>query len=729
METTRPTGPIAVGALARWPGHPISGIPLHPISFVPVQPSLPVAESRNGSLFADRFDSNLHWYLPDFALAGDVDPAFAFAVSQKGQQANGQPLDVAKLSLALTKQQPASVAQFAQANPRAVLREIPLENLTAILTSSYLDQNGNSQQQTFKASSLTDQNNGIFLLVFDDSILGQSVLAVYQDLRTFGKAAIVVNATYNGWSQSPPRLTFSAAMFSVPVQRTILTAPHTISLARVAAPVPTRTMTPTPAPAPANWVQITSSYSENLALTRKYNASDYQLRYTIQGANPPSRVIIDSSDLSSFNQRQTQFTQFEELGDLNLKYPSLSGAYVGSASHTIVLIPQRYSIVRGKSGCSATCLARVDSSPSSTSQCEFEFDFVIAPEISAIDMAKLALEIAAHPDLSGYQITLADFLQTTPSSTLQTSFASTVQFAAGADPHTFAVTVTVQDAGPNSPAVADANLFIQRLCAQFGTDLIGSLSLKLDDGYPTPVLAAIDLNFAHTAASDELLPQIDENAGAITVTNQSSHLDLWIQRYALIQGVNLDEFDTPTLISAGGSVSFPLPANSAGSTFAYEGQLALPPSMDTSAITKFLSIQTADVQNTQYVVALDASGIDFAKVASVVCVVTLPTLPSIAPWQTTLTANLKADSRHIQIPIANAIFTLPGTVNLTINATDPATAPVNLSLQNDFTANPVMTLLQSQLVGPPTPAPASTSTSASASTSTPSRAPTQPAGP
>ena len=101
------------------------------------------------------------------------------------------------------------------------------------------------------------------------------------------------------------------------------------------------------------------------------------------------------------------------------------------------------------------------------------------------------------------------------------------------------MTITVQDAGANAPPSPSANLLILQLSAQSGTDLIGSLSLKLDDGYPDPVLAPIDLNFAHTAGSDEILAQINE-AQAIQVTNQSP-LDLQMQDYALIQAVNVTE--------------------------------------------------------------------------------------------------------------------------------------------------------------------------------------------
>ncbi|MGB6518335.1 MAG: hypothetical protein WBE79_07525 [Candidatus Cybelea sp.] len=705
--------PIARGVIAR-PIMPIMGMALHPIAApFPSEPNLPLAASRNGSLFSDRFDPNLHWYLPDFVLAPDVDPLFAFAVSQTGQQANGQPFSVARLSLKVIKQEPAQATQFAQANPTAVLREIPLDNIAAVLSSAYTDQSGNAQQRTFNASAVQDEGDGSFLLVFDGSILGDCVLAVYQDLRAFGKATVTVNGYFQSWSPSTsPQPVFRRPVFMTATESKVAPAPILRPQVEMAAWGPARQVSPPPAPQ-STWVELRLPYGETLPLGLKYNADGYQLRYTVATASSPSRAILGAEDLSGFSQPQTQFAEFNELGDLSVKYPTISRAYFGVLSKTIVVIPQRYAIVRSKTGCSATCLARVDSSPSSTSQCAFDFSFMTAPAVSSIDLAKLTDEIAAHPDLNGYQLTFPSFLQSTPPSTLLTAFTSSVQFAAGAGPHTFALTITVQDAGATAPAVANANLLILQLSAQSGTDLIGSLSLILDEGYPDPVLATIDLNFAQTAGSNEIVAQIDENSQAIQVANQSP-LDLQMQNYALIQGASLTEVAAPTLISAGGSVSFPLPANSDELAFVYEAQLALPASMNPSVVANYLNFQTVDVQNTQYVVALDASGVDFTKVTSVACTVTLPTLPSITPWQTTLTANLKADSSHVAIPIQNALFTLPGTINLTVKPADPNATPFSLTLQNDFTANPVMVLLQSQLVStpppqPPPPAPAAPS--------------------
>src|SRR5664280_2642450 len=98
------------GALAVKPVQHSAVFVSHPI-VLPQPPvaSLPLANSGNGSLFLDRNNTNLHWYLPDFALADDIDPSFAFVASQKSQQANGQPFNVARLTLRICKLKPADV--------------------------------------------------------------------------------------------------------------------------------------------------------------------------------------------------------------------------------------------------------------------------------------------------------------------------------------------------------------------------------------------------------------------------------------------------------------------------------------------------------------------------------------------------------------------------------------------------------------------------------------------
>ena len=163
----------------------------------PKPASLPLVDSRNGNLLTDRNDANLHWYLPAFALADDIDPAFAFLANQSGQDQNGSPFNSALLTLRLHKSEPADAISFSQANPTATLQEIPLAELAAVLTSFYKDDAGQEQQRTFKAV-IKDQGNGDFLLTFD-SILGPAGVGIFLDLTVFGKAVINLSASYQAF--------------------------------------------------------------------------------------------------------------------------------------------------------------------------------------------------------------------------------------------------------------------------------------------------------------------------------------------------------------------------------------------------------------------------------------------------------------------------------------------------------------------------------------------------
>lgn len=699
------------------PAPHLGGMLHHPFPFPfpihPIQHSLPLASSKNGSLFVDRYDPNLHWYLPDFEFAQDVDPLFSFAASQTGQQADGTPFNVARLSFRLIKSEPADAVQFSQSNPGAKLQEIPLANLAVVFTSPYLDPSGQQQVRTFSAKSVNDQGDGSFEVVFDGSILGDSVIALYQDLRVFGKASVSLSATFQAWSTpgapaAPTNLNIKMLAFPL-VDATVMqptmhsaVAAHgsSVNLAAIkvnsGAIIASHPISTAPQAPPPDLVQVATPFAKTLAVGLKYNVDGYQLRYTVTTNSTASRVIVSVADLNTFNTSQSQFAELKKLGNINLRYPSLNRAYIGVLSRTIVLIPQRYSIVRSKTGCAATCLARVDSSAASASKCAFEFTFVIAPEVNRLELAKLQNEITNMPDLQGYQITFPDFLRDSPPSSLFTNFKSTAQFATGSEPHTFAVTVSIQDDGSATPAVANANLFILRLCSQTGTDLIGSLSVKLDDGFTDPVPATIDLNFAHTTGTNELSAAFDSAAGLINLSNLSP-LDLQIQEYGLVQGSKLTEVSDGFLLPAQSFQNLPLPTDNSGMELLPVAQLALPTPMNITAAATFLNFQTVDVQQTQYVVAIDAAGVDFGKVASISASITFPALPSISAVELKLGQNLRADSTHIIVPLANAMFTLPATVNLNVGFVDSTVNPIEFSVENDFVTEPVLSLLKTQI--------------------------------
>jgi hypothetical protein len=577
------------------------------------------------------------------------------------------------------------------------------------LTSFYTGDAGQQQQRTFSA---TIQNTGTedFLLTFEGSILGPSVIGLYQDLTLFGKAVINLSASYQAWSQPgslylPARFRQSVVIKPMtaeppPMKPLMLDAkPQAPAVNRIRSFAPVMAHPQGPAvrqPPVDTLVQTRESWGKQLPLGLKYKQDGYQLKYTVSTARTSSHLIRDANDLKDFSLSQTEFTELKALGDVSQRYPTLSRLYIGVLSRTIVVIPRRYSVVRGRSGCAALCMALVDSSAADGSKCKFEFDFTIAPEVSRIEFLKLTQEILSREDLKGYTPKLPDFQRDNPPSTLQTEFKSDVHFSAGTDPHTFSVSVSIHDDNSQTPAVANTNLFIMRLCSNTGADLVGSLSVKLDDGYADSVLSTIDLNFAHTAGTDEIVAELEEGSAQIKLTNRSP-LDLQLSRYALIKEPALTEVDGVLSLPANGSLSVPLPEDHVGLMFAADSQMVIPNPMTKSDVARFLHFQTADVQETQYVVAVNGAGIDFKKVDSLAISISFSNLPNVAPRPFKLNKNFHADSAHIVIPLENAVFSLPGTVNLAVHFVDPGVRDLNFTMENDFTSAPVLIVLQSDI--------------------------------
>ncbi|HEY4257940.1 MAG TPA: hypothetical protein VGM66_12060 [Candidatus Udaeobacter sp.] len=654
----------------------------------------------------DRNDTNVHWYLPDFRLADDVDAGFAFAASQSAQSEGGSPFNRARLTLRLDKFQPDDVVQFAQSNPDAKLQEISLAEMSAQLITSYKDEaTGQEQQKTF-AATIEDKGNGDFLLTVDP-LLGPAVILVYQDLTRFGTTVINVSASYQAWSQ--PGAVYLLARKEPLVES--MNTPAPMSMRALSAPMQPAPVTPHVFAAQSfirkdmpsgirqrsgdTLVQTTQAWAKQSPIGLKYEQDGYQLKYTISTDAVTNHPIRDANDLKDFSLSQSEFTELKAI-DVS-QYPTLTKLYMGVLSRTIVMVPKRYSVLRGRTGCAALCVAVADSSPASGSKCRFEFVFTIAPEVSRIEVYKIQQEINGRQELKDYKLKLPDLQRDNPPSTLETQFRSDIHIDQGALPQTFSVTVSIQDEGVQTPAVANANAFIMRLSSSTGADLIGSLSIKLDDGYPQPVLSTIDLNFARTAGSDhEIDVQIVEESSQIKLTSQLP-LDLEISRYALIKGPAITEVPANVVLPANGSVTIPLPSDHVDLTIAVDAQLVIPQQMAKSDIMKFLDIQTADVQATQYVVAVNGWGINFDKVDSVEMNITFMNLPNIVPRTMKLNKDIRADSTHIEIPLENAVFTLPGTVSLAVHFSGPGVSDLNFTLQNDFTASPVLIVLQSDI--------------------------------
>jgi len=682
----------------------------------PKPASLPLVNSQAGNLFKDRNDPNLHWYLPAFTLADDIDPTFAFVAKQADEPGpDNNPFYNVRLTLRMRKSEPPDAVNLTQTDPSAKLQEIPLAEMSAILTSPYRENDGSERQRTARAA-IQDQGNGDFLFTFDQ-IAGPSAIGIFLDLTQFGKAAINLSASYQAWSPAgtlplPPRF----QMLALSRTAEVAPAPRAMFLARanlaVAPAMRVRSFAQaTPGAddsAGPTLEQTRQTWTASVPLGLKYKKDGYQTKYTVSTATVTEHMIRDDKDLKDFSKSETEFAELHSIENFSARYPTLSRLYIGVFSRTIVVIPQRYSIVRSSAGCAASCFAAVDASDGT--KCVFEFDFTVAPEVSRIEFLKLTQEIQSREDLKDYTLKLPDsFLRATPPSTLVTAFTSSVVISAGRDPKTFAVTVSISDDGLKTPAVANANLFIARVCSTpGGTDLSGSLSIKLDDGYPEPVTATVDLNFAHTAGTDELVAEVEEGSADIRLTNKSSH-DIQLSRYALIngaqstkipgnlllKGAQITEVPGNLLVPKNGAITVPLPADHGELQFAADSQIAVPQPMSKSDVQEFFAFDIQQEQATQYVVAVNAAGVSFnTKVKSLQISITFSTLPSVVPPPMTLTDLHKSETIYVRIPLENAVFSLPGTVNVTVHFVDPGVSDLTYTVENDFTAEPVLVLLQ-----------------------------------
>jgi hypothetical protein len=354
-------------------------------------------------------------------------------------------------------------------------------------------------------------------------------------------------------------------------------------------------------------------------------------------------------------------------------------------------------MVRSKSGVSATCLARVDPSAAQAGANMFEFTFVIAPYLSRLDVQALQIELQKHPEFNGYQFSFPTTLSAT-ASTLATTFGSPASFSVGPDPHTFAVTLPVVD-GVEAPAVADANLLIQRLCSTSGADLFGTLNLSVDPSQTAPITAAVDLNFFHTVGTDDLSVSIDPTNAIISVTNQSL-LDATIEDCAVLQNGALAPLQGQTDVAGGATVELALPAGTSvgpSSQFFADAELKLPSPVPPATVMKILNFVTVNVTTTELFVAIDASAVDFTNITSLTAVVVFPAANASAPTQFTVTKVAPVASGQVTLPLEVAISSLRAAIEVTVLPTDPNAKSWSFTLQNDFNSEPTVSIHQSDI--------------------------------
>jgi hypothetical protein len=665
---------------------------------------LPLANSRTGNLFNDRFTSTLKWYLPEYELTPDVDSFFGFIASQSGVDNSGKPFNKGMLTLSLQKSIPPDVQASKTANPQFQYQEIVLSNITATLSTTFVDSDSGQNAQNHYTGKVVVTSTGDLQLTFDN-IISSGVIILYENLLQKG-AGISISFSYDVWIQTGFRKVFilPTRLTTIPVHP-VLTQPATTHLVATSfhpvnftseATLHSISHQPIPVHPPigADTFQRTSTTASfQLLLDNKYNANAYSLKYTISSGDSPARPIINENDLIGFNLKQSEFTELKIFGDIRQKYPSMSRLYIGSLSKTIIVIPVIYSIVRSVNGLSALCQALLDSASGNDTSCKFEFTFTVAPDVSSIELVQLSQDIANTPGLQGYSVSLPNFLKEGSTPKLMSAFQSSTQCSATSDLHIFALSIEIKDQLNDSPAVASANILLSQLCQDKDPFLFATLSLKLDDNFPDPVETNAVLNFHKTTGTDELTFNVDDNLKTISFLNNSP-FGLIVGRYALGDDKGLNIFSSDLVISSNQNISVPLNSVSDPSSVLADSELEVTGVVSKEDIGKFIAFQTQDVQSTKFNFGINAASVDFDTlgISKIDVFITINELPALTIPQFSLLKLHPVDSAFALIPIQNAITSLKANVLLTVHYTDSTKQDLKINLPHQFIDMPILIL-------------------------------------
>jgi hypothetical protein len=552
------------------------------------------------------------------------------------------------------------------------------------------------------------------LVTLDNVILGDKVLVRYDDLVRFGGAQLSLLASYDAWfpqaTAHPESVVRPFQLAAAPPRAASSMAAARPSLVAARMAIYPIYKAPSSPPAPAvtpQFVQGTLPFETRMPLNRKYAAHAYQLKYTVS-VGDVSRTVVNDNDLTSFNVKQSEFVELVVLGDIHARYPTLAQAYLGTLSRTIVVVPTRYAIIRGASTCAAGCTALLDSSPTNANACKFQFGFLLAPQVSPIELAQLTQEIAVHPEIQDCGVRFAEALADSRASLLDTPFVTSAEFSRGSEPSEFSLCVEIRDDPAGSPATANANLFIKQLCAEAEPYLSGTLYLKLDDACP-PVPAVIVLNFKLTSiaakagepATTGLTCTVAETAQNISITNTSA-FDLVLSRYGFATASGVLVFSVGATLTAGQAMSVPLPTGHDKLAVLVDDDLALPGGLSQERITRYMQFHTQDVQNVRYAIGVNATAVDFAALHAtrIDARVSLQDLPQLSIPPMSLNQELTLASTILLLPIEYGIGSLKGTIAFHLEFADAAKPAIDFTQSNDFNDKPIFVLNGTDIPAP-----------------------------
>jgi hypothetical protein len=702
-------------------------------SGTPGAQSLPVLGTQSGSLFADRTDTGLSWYLPALAVA-DPTTAFAFTASIGPEvDSQGRPFDTASLAVPLTASDPPDVVAAKQASPARRFQQIPPAAYDALLVVPFVGNQGEAQTTTV-SGQIAPQADGSLLASFD-GLVGATVVQAYVALMSTAGATLQIGVSYQVWKHVV-RPIWRLPIGPLPVAPNLAgpgdaraevrpaaapqlledrlaqpdPAPNAV-LSPVAEPLPPRpTLVPDPRPElPYDiWLVTTARTQLTVALGSTYASQRYREQYTI-AAPPPAqpRVIVDVSDLTNFETTRSEFEELTSLGDVRSKYPSFTSAYLGQVTGTVVAIPAAYGIVHGSGGCSGSIDILADPSPTTASGSRFQFTFELAPIVDPVDFAQLSADLAKIPEAQGR--TLLPTLPTRLDSAVTPTFSAgsavqSLSVATGPDPNTIEISFEITDSGTGAsvvPAWAAASQLVGELVAStVPPPLFGTVGLRLDDAYPIPPTASFFLALTHTASADDLAVTASGTPPVLTASNQSPN-DLRLVRMLDTTVLGNVVVTLGSALRAGTSAALPSVAGEPTTGALVYRNLDLT-TFSLGDLPKYVSIHAETVEQIQHLLTVNATAVNFAAegIAQLDILISLDALPATQVPTITLTDQHQIDSVTVVVPVGAVVVGLASTLAISVQGTSPS-GDRHAEVSNDFLTNPIFDLLPADLAAPP----------------------------
>ncbi len=678
------------------PVHVAPGPGIQPMILQPPPTSLPLLGSLSGSLLKDRVDPSRTWYLPVLQLRPDPDLAFGFAAAQVGVDANGDPANRLQLTLGLVRQAAPDAAALLAKQPRPSVTEVPVTFGAPTLNIVVKDPNTGADQHIALVGTIVPAADGSLTATFDN-VLGKNVVLLFENLRAGGSAVLSVSAFYEVWRELSRSLPVTSNGVFRPVMASTLHSTadgYPIGPKQAQSLRPLVISRPPPTWTQPIWVRTTKAVGYSLPLALKYATEVYLAKYTLT-SGATTRPIISVDDLRDFNADQSEYRELHELGAVTARYPSIARLYIGVLSRTIVAIPAHYAILCNGESCAASCQLLVDSASGGA---RFQFQFLVAPAVSPIELAQLSAEIGGSPDLKDCTLTMPQFLRQPGACTLATAFASSASFGPGSSPGCFALSLQVTDADPNVPAIASGNMLIRQLCVGQPPYLSGILDLRLDDTLPDPIQVPIVLNFNATSGTGGLTVAVDETEKRINLLNRST-FDMHLRRYALCLGETVTVIPSDQVVKSGATQSEPLPANHAGLTVLLDQDVVFAGGDTMDQLSRYLDVQVQDVESIRCTLGINAGGVSFARhgIAQIVATIGFSGLPQLAPLTLTLTAAAPIASAPLALPLQALIGSLPATVQLSTRHQDASKPPTISVVSVDFLQSPLFVVSDAML--------------------------------